>query len=105
MPLFSGAALEEKPITAIYTETKIDGHLNKDKGKEKEKKEGMPPTATIYNFYTYHTPQQSNYQWPRLVCVDCGKKLSSMSACCDDDKEYHTATKFYCRPCLLECFE
>ncbi|KAG9306627.1 hypothetical protein G9A89_004824 [Geosiphon pyriformis] len=27
-----------------------------------------------------------------------------MSACCDDNKEYHTATKFYCHPCLLECF-
>ncbi|KAG9303295.1 hypothetical protein G9A89_013621 [Geosiphon pyriformis] len=26
MSLFSGAALEEKPITAMYTDTKIDGH-------------------------------------------------------------------------------
>ncbi|KAG9295315.1 hypothetical protein G9A89_021246 [Geosiphon pyriformis] len=26
MPLFSGAALEEKPITAMYTNVKIDGH-------------------------------------------------------------------------------
>ncbi|KAG9295595.1 hypothetical protein G9A89_000960 [Geosiphon pyriformis] len=26
MPLFSGAALEEKPITAMYTDAKIDGH-------------------------------------------------------------------------------
>ncbi|KAG9301108.1 hypothetical protein G9A89_012491 [Geosiphon pyriformis] len=25
-PLFSGAALEEKPITAMYTDTKVDGH-------------------------------------------------------------------------------
>ncbi|KAG9306626.1 hypothetical protein G9A89_004823 [Geosiphon pyriformis] len=30
---------------------------NKDKRKEKEKEEGTPPTATIYNSYTYHTPQ------------------------------------------------
>ncbi|KAG9289217.1 hypothetical protein G9A89_022527 [Geosiphon pyriformis] len=34
---------------------------NKDKRKGKEKKEGMPPTTNSYNFYTYHTPQQSNY--------------------------------------------
>ncbi|KAG9303524.1 hypothetical protein G9A89_018420 [Geosiphon pyriformis] len=34
---------------------------NKDKGKGKKKEEGMPPTAAIYNFYTHHTPQQSNY--------------------------------------------
>ncbi|KAG9297678.1 hypothetical protein G9A89_011193 [Geosiphon pyriformis] len=26
MPLFSGAALEEKPITAIYTDAKVDSH-------------------------------------------------------------------------------
>ncbi|KAG9286384.1 hypothetical protein G9A89_014550 [Geosiphon pyriformis] len=26
MPLFSGAALEEKPITAMYTNAKVDGH-------------------------------------------------------------------------------
>ncbi|KAG9290270.1 hypothetical protein G9A89_022246 [Geosiphon pyriformis] len=28
-PLFSGAALEEKPITAMYTDAKIDGHPTK----------------------------------------------------------------------------
>ncbi|KAG9303549.1 hypothetical protein G9A89_018445 [Geosiphon pyriformis] len=64
---------------------------NEDKGKGKEKKEGIPPTTTIYNFYTHYTPQQSNYQWPRLVCIDCGKKLSSIGTCCGDDEEYHTA--------------
>ncbi|KAG9302607.1 hypothetical protein G9A89_007311 [Geosiphon pyriformis] len=26
MPLFSGAALEEKPITVMYTDAKVDGH-------------------------------------------------------------------------------
>ncbi|KAG9290851.1 hypothetical protein G9A89_011000 [Geosiphon pyriformis] len=77
---------------------------NKNKGKGKKKKEETPPTTTIYNSYTHHTPQQSNYRWPRLVCIDCGKKLSSMDACCGDNKEYHTATKFYCYPCLLEHF-
>ncbi|KAG9289454.1 hypothetical protein G9A89_008015 [Geosiphon pyriformis] len=29
VPLFSGAALEEKPIMAMYTDTKVDGHLIK----------------------------------------------------------------------------
>ncbi|KAG9293303.1 hypothetical protein G9A89_007549 [Geosiphon pyriformis] len=27
-----------------------------------------------------------------------------MDTCCDDDEEYHAATKFYCCPCLLEHF-
>ncbi|KAG9295885.1 hypothetical protein G9A89_006624 [Geosiphon pyriformis] len=27
-----------------------------------------------------------------------------MGACCGDDKEYQTATKFYCYTCLVECF-
>ncbi|KAG9284833.1 hypothetical protein G9A89_003756 [Geosiphon pyriformis] len=77
---------------------------NENKRKEKEKKERTPPMTNSYNFYTYHTLQQFNYRRPRLVCIDCGKKLLSMGACCADDKEYHTATKFYCHPCLLECF-
>ncbi|KAG9304372.1 hypothetical protein G9A89_019934 [Geosiphon pyriformis] len=81
-------------------EEALSWEWNKDKRKEKRKEEGTPPTAAIYNSYTYHTSQQSNYQWPRLVCIDCGKKLS----CCGNDEEYHTATKFYCCPCLLECF-
>ncbi|KAG9296607.1 hypothetical protein G9A89_015199 [Geosiphon pyriformis] len=38
------------------------------------------------------------------ICVDCGKKLSSMSACCDNNKKYSTATKFYCRSCVIEWF-
>ncbi|KAG9286365.1 hypothetical protein G9A89_014531 [Geosiphon pyriformis] len=29
IPLFSGAALEEKPITAMYTDARVDGHLIK----------------------------------------------------------------------------
>ncbi|KAG9285150.1 hypothetical protein G9A89_004365 [Geosiphon pyriformis] len=51
---------------------------NKDKGKEKEKEEGTLPTTAIYNSYIHHTPQQSNYRQPRLVSIDCSKKLSSM---------------------------
>ncbi|KAG9286795.1 hypothetical protein G9A89_012345 [Geosiphon pyriformis] len=77
---------------------------NEDKRKGKEKEEGMPPTTNSYNSYTHYTSQQFNYQQPRLVCINCGKKLSSMGTCCGDNEEYHTTTKFYCRSCLLECF-
>ncbi|KAG9293198.1 hypothetical protein G9A89_010535 [Geosiphon pyriformis] len=156
--LFSGATLEEKLITAMYTDARIDGHPIKlildidraastriitadratktpigeideflfevnsivtpikskltsswewekdkeNKGKEKEKEKETTQTITTYNTYTI--PQQSTYRQPKLICVDCGKKLLSMSTCCGNDEEYHTATKFYCRPCLLECF-
>ncbi|KAG9298978.1 hypothetical protein G9A89_020291 [Geosiphon pyriformis] len=56
---------------------------NEDKRKGKEKKERMPPTTTIYNSYTHHTPQQFNYRWPRLrqgkwdnqPCLACGETL------------------------------
>ncbi|KAG9303995.1 hypothetical protein G9A89_005905 [Geosiphon pyriformis] len=72
---------------------------NKRKGKEEE------TTQTITTYHnTYTILQQSTYRRPKLICVDCGKKLLSMGACCGDDKEYHTATKFYCHPCLLEHF-
>ncbi|KAG9290871.1 hypothetical protein G9A89_011021 [Geosiphon pyriformis] len=27
-----------------------------------------------------------------------------MGACCDNDEEYSTATKFYCHTCIIECF-
>ncbi|KAG9286683.1 hypothetical protein G9A89_012233 [Geosiphon pyriformis] len=70
----------------------------KGKGKEEE----TTQTTTIYNTYTI--PQQSTYCRPKLICVDCGKKLLSMGACCGNDEEYLTATRFYCRPCILKCF-
>ncbi|KAG9302124.1 hypothetical protein G9A89_020558 [Geosiphon pyriformis] len=38
------------------------------------------------------------YQPPRLICVDCGKKLSTMGACIGNNEEWPTATKYYCRP-------
>ncbi|KAG9299679.1 hypothetical protein G9A89_006395 [Geosiphon pyriformis] len=28
-----------------------------------------------------------------------------MGACCGDNEEYSTATKFYCQMCILKCFE
>ncbi|KAG9305753.1 hypothetical protein G9A89_005151 [Geosiphon pyriformis] len=73
---------------------------NKEKGKEEE------TTQTITTYHnTYTIPQQSTYCQSKLICVDCGKKLSLMGACYGDDEKYHTTTKFYCRPCLLEHFE
>ncbi|KAG9289290.1 hypothetical protein G9A89_007851 [Geosiphon pyriformis] len=56
------------------------------KGKEEE----TTQTATAYN--TYSIPQQFTYCQPKLICVDCGKKLSSMGACYGDDEEYLMAT-------------
>ncbi|KAG9295152.1 hypothetical protein G9A89_006133 [Geosiphon pyriformis] len=49
----------------------------------------------------YVTSDQRNlfYQPPRLICVNCGKKLSTMGTCIGDNEEWSTATKYYCRPC------
>ncbi|KAG9297589.1 hypothetical protein G9A89_007664 [Geosiphon pyriformis] len=35
-----------------------------------------------YISYTYSQQQSSTYRQPKLICIDCGKKLSSMGACC-----------------------
>ncbi|KAG9285492.1 hypothetical protein G9A89_021823 [Geosiphon pyriformis] len=72
------------------------------KRKRKEKKEEV--TTTTHNLYAYTIPYWFTYHYLKLICTNCGKKLSSMSACCDNNKEYQTATKFYCRTCLIKCF-
>ncbi|KAG9286102.1 hypothetical protein G9A89_022779 [Geosiphon pyriformis] len=173
--LFSGAALEEKPITAMYTDVKIDGHTIKlilnsglagsiitrqlmnqlghrvDRaasariitangaiktpigkidnlpieingimvpvkvfvmevtqyqalGKRKEKEEGTTLTSSTYSLDTYTSSPPTNYCQPKLECINCGKKLLSMGACCGNDEEYSTATRFYCHPCVIERF-
>ncbi|KAG9293296.1 hypothetical protein G9A89_007542 [Geosiphon pyriformis] len=71
---------------------------NKGKGKEEE------TTQTTTAYTTYTIPQQSTYHQSKLICVNCGKKLSSMGACYGDDEEYSMATRFYCRSCVLEHF-
>ncbi|KAG9285471.1 hypothetical protein G9A89_010946 [Geosiphon pyriformis] len=63
-----------------------------NKGKEKEE-ENLTPTT--YSPYAYSSLQPSNYCQSKLVCVDCGKKLLLMGACCGDDEEYSIATKLY----------
>ncbi|KAG9287476.1 hypothetical protein G9A89_023848 [Geosiphon pyriformis] len=50
---------------------------NKGKGKEEE----TTQTIITYN-NTYTIPQQSTYLQPKLICVNYGKKLSSMGTCC-----------------------
>ncbi|KAG9301344.1 hypothetical protein G9A89_018016 [Geosiphon pyriformis] len=87
---------ESKPISSWEWE---EDKENKGKGKEEE----TTQTITAYH-NTYTIPQQSTYCQPKLICVNCDKKLLSMGACCGDDEEYHTTTKFYCCSCLLECF-
>ncbi|KAG9303591.1 hypothetical protein G9A89_018487 [Geosiphon pyriformis] len=72
----------------------------KGKGKEQEEE---PKQTTSLTHILYATPLQNAYHRPKLVCVSCGKKLSTMSTCCRKDKEWMTATKYYCCPCILEC--
>ncbi|KAG9300346.1 hypothetical protein G9A89_009970 [Geosiphon pyriformis] len=75
----------------------------REKGKGKAKEEEPLPTAS-YTLYTDILPQLSSYCQPKLICINYGKKLSSIGAYCGDNKEYQTATKFYCCACLVKCF-
>ncbi|KAG9307415.1 hypothetical protein G9A89_017244 [Geosiphon pyriformis] len=77
--------------------------MTTERGKGKEKEEEVT-TITTHNSYAYMLPQQSTYCRPKLICINCGKKLLSMGVCCGDDEEYQMATRFYCCPCILECF-
>ncbi|KAG9288856.1 hypothetical protein G9A89_012185 [Geosiphon pyriformis] len=74
--------------------------------KRKEKEEGPKPVTTpTYILYTYSQPPQLYYCQPKLICVDCGKKLSSISAYYSNNEKYLTATKFYYHLCIIEHFE
>ncbi|KAG9304325.1 hypothetical protein G9A89_019887 [Geosiphon pyriformis] len=75
----------------------------------KEKGKGRAEEELQLSSLGYVTSDQRNlfYQPLRLICVDCEKKLSTMGACIGDNKEWPTATKYYCRsykwdhmPCL-----
>ncbi|KAG9304646.1 hypothetical protein G9A89_020210 [Geosiphon pyriformis] len=69
------------------------------KEKEKRKKEEPAPAiTTTYTPYTYTPPQPSNYCQLKLVCINCDKKLLSISVCCDKNEKYPMAIKFYCHP-------
>ncbi|KAG9287812.1 hypothetical protein G9A89_017407 [Geosiphon pyriformis] len=67
-------------------EWKEDKRRDKEKGKEKD----TTQANNTYILTTYAPPQH--------------KKLLLMGICCGDDKEYTSATKFYCHPCILKCF-
>ncbi|KAG9295371.1 hypothetical protein G9A89_013400 [Geosiphon pyriformis] len=73
--------------------------------KEKTKEEETVPTNTTNRLYIYIILPQSYYCRLKLICINCDKKLLSISVCCDGDKEYSTATKFYCCMCIIEHFE
>ncbi|KAG9298363.1 hypothetical protein G9A89_003180 [Geosiphon pyriformis] len=72
----------------------------------KEKEKGRAEEEPQLSSLEYITSDQRNlfYQPPRLICIDCGKKLSTMGTCIGDNEEWPTTTKYYCRPCLLERF-
>ncbi|KAG9291599.1 hypothetical protein G9A89_022018 [Geosiphon pyriformis] len=64
----------------------------------------MPPTIETYQEKAEpkkNPNYQRNlfYQLSRLICVDCGKKLSTMGACIGNNEEWSITTKYYCRPC------
>ncbi|KAG9302007.1 hypothetical protein G9A89_021051 [Geosiphon pyriformis] len=66
-----------------------------------EKGKGRAEEESQLSLLGYVTLDQKNlfYQPPRLICVDCGKKLSTMGTCIGDNEEWPTTTKYYCRPC------
>ncbi|KAG9303470.1 hypothetical protein G9A89_013797 [Geosiphon pyriformis] len=109
---------ERKPTWEAYQDINNNWETNEDqeevinwewkknkneKGKGKAKEKESTSTDT-YTTYTHPLPQPTNYCQPKLICIDYGKKLSSMGTCCGDDEKYPTAIKFYCCPCVVERF-
>ncbi|KAG9289639.1 hypothetical protein G9A89_014374 [Geosiphon pyriformis] len=93
---FNSYSMDSMPEFQLYTLIPpIIKTYQKEKGKDRAKEE--PQSLSL----RYVTSNQRNlfYQPPRLICVDCGKKLSTMGACIGDNKEWPTTTKYYCRPC------
>ncbi|KAG9307268.1 hypothetical protein G9A89_017096 [Geosiphon pyriformis] len=72
----------------------------KEKGKGRAKEE--PQSSSLG--YVISDQRNLFYQPPRLICVDCEKKLSTMGTCIRNNEEWPTTTKYYCRPCLLKRF-
>ncbi|KAG9304187.1 hypothetical protein G9A89_019749 [Geosiphon pyriformis] len=79
---------------------------NKEKGKQKEELtwETDDLTWTDNNESKPTPPKPPPLITPTLYHNNLPIKLSSMGTCCGDNEEYHTATKFYCRPYLFERF-
>ncbi|KAG9289628.1 hypothetical protein G9A89_014363 [Geosiphon pyriformis] len=68
--------------------------------KEKSRAKEKPQSSSL----EYVTSDQRNlfYQPLRLICIDCEKKLSTISACIGDNKKWPTTTKYYYRPYQVE---
>ncbi|KAG9288852.1 hypothetical protein G9A89_012181 [Geosiphon pyriformis] len=90
----------EKPIwktdNLIWTDyDKSKPTTSWGKGKEKEKK----VTTTTHNLYAYTISHQSTYHCSKLICTDCGKKLSLMGTCCGNNEEYQQLDNTLCLAC------
>ncbi|KAG9285522.1 hypothetical protein G9A89_006510 [Geosiphon pyriformis] len=103
---------KEKPIWKAYQVSWANANHNELPpillknhriGRKKREEENTQANNT-YIPYIYSQQQSLTYCRPKLICVNCGKKLSSMGACCGNNEEYQMATKFYCRTCHVECF-
>ncbi|KAG9291463.1 hypothetical protein G9A89_021882 [Geosiphon pyriformis] len=72
------------------------------KEKEKGRAEEKPQLSSL----GYIIMDQKNlfYQLPKLICVDCRKKLSTMGTYIKNNKKWSTTTKYYCRLCVLKKF-
>ncbi|KAG9298633.1 hypothetical protein G9A89_012701 [Geosiphon pyriformis] len=91
-PLIKFEEEERKPTWEAY---------QKEKNDKEKKKETTTTNTTSFNSYTYFIPPQSIYCRPKLIYVNCDKKLSSMGTCCADDKEYAMKQgKWDNQPCL-----
>ncbi|KAG9303474.1 hypothetical protein G9A89_013801 [Geosiphon pyriformis] len=93
---------EKKPTWKAYQVSWAEADHNKLRDKGKRKKKDTIQANNTYIPVTYAPLQQSTYCQSKLICIYCGKKLSSMGACCGDNEEYTSATKFYCCPCNNE---
>ena len=59
------------------------------------------PIIETYVAFQQHYPRRNQYRWrrPKLECVDCKKKLSTMSSTIAPDEEYGSETRYYCNRC------
>ncbi|KAG9298292.1 hypothetical protein G9A89_002780 [Geosiphon pyriformis] len=89
---------------------------NNRKGKQKEKptwktdnltwinnEQEETSTPTTHILYIYATPQLSSYHRPKLVYVDCDKKLSSIDACCSKENRTTNLVSFQEEMCNELC--
>ncbi|KAG9305089.1 hypothetical protein G9A89_007729 [Geosiphon pyriformis] len=80
------------PATCKHFKTQhLSGFIEKRKGRAEEE-----PQLSLLG---YITSDQRNlfYQPPRLICVNCEKKLFTMGTCIGDNEKWLTVTKYYCK--------